>query len=557
LRHEFIERWKTVAIFIASFGVLLISCFGLQDFSPTNGDFWWQDPPRHALNGAFVKDFILEFPWRDPVGWAMNYYSKYPSLKIVFYPPFFYLIEALFFTVFGVSHETAQFTVTTFDFVLGLSSYSLARCWLPRWSALGVAILFIGSPEMAFWGRQVMLEIPSFASASLSVLFLIYYIKYNKIYFIYLSVTFLVIGIYTRYTTGIMAFPMILAFITAKKSGIFRDKHAIFAASIGVLALIPAFYLFSHFNSLYIEDLGPQGDPSQSTLMKSLFYLFLIPHQLGYVTAAFAAYGAALCLVRPRATEHWLVVLFVSWFVIGYAFFSFLSLRGLRFDLLILYPVVLLAGIGFHRLFSGHTLSQIALLLLGIGTLSYSLFFYPPPGVRGYRQIAGYVANHAPPNGVIIYAGYRDGNFVFDLREHEERRDLTTVRADKLLLRLKHPVVDGSSRSQIIDSDQTEYSEEQIATLLQEYGVGMVVAQAGFWNDLPQITHFNNVLHSSAFKRVAVFNITGQLSSHDGQGSGDNGGIEIYEPTYPVQRTRSDLDFAMPFIKGRFTGYIK
>ena len=56
------------------------------------------------------------------------------------------------------------------------------------------------------------------------------------------------------------------------------------------------------------------------------------------------------------------------------------------------------------------------------------------PVVSGYREIADYVAGHAPPNGVVLFSGYRDGNFVFDLRAREDRRDISTLRADKLLL---------------------------------------------------------------------------------------------------------------------------
>ena len=59
--------------------------------------------------------------------------------------------------------------------------------------------------------------------------------------------------------------------------------------------------------------------------------------------------------------------------------------------------------------------------------------------------MANRVALHAPKNAVVVFSGYRDGNFVFDLRTHEERRDIWTVRADKLLLRIAVERVRGVS----------------------------------------------------------------------------------------------------------------
>ena len=131
--------------------------------SPADGDFSWSDAPRHALNGAFVKDFIAALPWRHPVEWAENYYLQYPALSILFYPPLFYFFEAAFYAVFGVNHFAAQATVAAFYALLGLGVYRLARLWLPRFTALGSALMLMGAPEITLWGRQVMLDIPAMA----------------------------------------------------------------------------------------------------------------------------------------------------------------------------------------------------------------------------------------------------------------------------------------------------------------------------------------------------------------------------------------------------------
>src|SRR5215469_17800068 len=97
--------------------------------APHNGEFWWSDAPRHALNGVFVKDLVAAAP-HDPRAWAMQYYVKYPALTILFYPPLFYLISAPFYAVFGVSHATALAVVLVHYFALALGLYFIARLWL-------------------------------------------------------------------------------------------------------------------------------------------------------------------------------------------------------------------------------------------------------------------------------------------------------------------------------------------------------------------------------------------------------------------------------------------
>src|SRR6478752_6610089 len=103
------DKLALLVLFGASTGMMLTAPFA--------GDFWWSDAPRHALNGAFIMDFIRDFPVRHPAAWAMDYYIRYPSLTILFYPPLFYVFEAVFYALFGVSHAVAQFTESVFIFL--------------------------------------------------------------------------------------------------------------------------------------------------------------------------------------------------------------------------------------------------------------------------------------------------------------------------------------------------------------------------------------------------------------------------------------------------------
>src|SRR5579872_5556795 len=71
-----------VALLLAAVGALFMT-------ASRDGDFWWADGPTHAMDGVFVHDFIVAMPWKDPIGYAVNYFIKYPALTVVFYPPLF------------------------------------------------------------------------------------------------------------------------------------------------------------------------------------------------------------------------------------------------------------------------------------------------------------------------------------------------------------------------------------------------------------------------------------------------------------------------------------
>jgi 4-amino-4-deoxy-L-arabinose transferase-like glycosyltransferase len=202
-----LERLAVAAILLVATAVMLAT-------SPVDGDFWWQDAPRHALNGAFVQDFVTNLPWRDPVGWAENYYIHYPSLTILFYPPLFYAVEAVFFAVLGVSHFAAQCTVSPFVLLLGIASYRLARMYLPRWSALGVALLIMGAPETALWGRQVMLDIPMQATLAASVFGFVEYLRKRRYTWLYSAAALLVAALYIKLTAVFIVLPLLLAVAT-------------------------------------------------------------------------------------------------------------------------------------------------------------------------------------------------------------------------------------------------------------------------------------------------------------------------------------------------------
>jgi Dolichyl-phosphate-mannose-protein mannosyltransferase len=532
---EGFDRALVAIVFIAANAALLAT-------APVHGDFWWSDAPRHALNGAFVKDFIAAAPWHDPKTWAINYYLQYPSLSILFYPPLFYFVEAGVFAIFGVSHLAAQATVSLFTALLGAATYALVRLNFPRWSALGASLLVIGGPEIAFWARQVMLDVPAYAAIVTGVYFYARYLRSARPANLYLAMLAILAAVYIKFTAAFIVPVLAVHLVATVGWRALRNRHIVAAALIGVLALVPAMLLTLNFGAINIQSVaGRSIDLPRTSLAAWLFYGRLIPDYLGYVTTVLGLGGLVLVLWRRSAPlEATLARLLPGWLAFGYLFFSGISDREPRHGITIAFPLVVFAVVAAHRALPGRA-APVAIAGLGIATFLYSLIFYPPPRIEGYAEVADYVATHAPKGGVILFSGYRDGNFVFDLRSHEDRRDLWTIRADKLLLRIAVERVRGV--------EQANFDEKQIGDALREYGVSLVVAQSEFWTDLREMARLSALLHSADFERVADFEITGTTGHHDHE-------IDIFKPTYPVEPPRHQLSLDMPVIGQTFKGAV-
>src|SRR5215471_1745026 len=68
--------WRSAVALV----VLLAAVTALFLTAPFDKDMWWSDAPRHAMDGAFYRDFLRYLPLSYAKQWAMNYYIHYPAL---------------------------------------------------------------------------------------------------------------------------------------------------------------------------------------------------------------------------------------------------------------------------------------------------------------------------------------------------------------------------------------------------------------------------------------------------------------------------------------------
>lgn len=501
---------------IVAWLLVLICVLLLFAQAPHGGAFYWSDSPRHALNGVFVMDLIKDMPLDDPAGYAYGYYAQYPALTILFYPPLFYAISAPFYAVFGVSHETALLVVAMHYLALGLGCWRLARFWLPAAPSLAFALLVLWLPEVAFWGRQVMLEVPAFAFLVWSAVALMTYLRGGPVRWLYVSAALLILGVYTKLSVAYMGLVYVALLVQRDGWSLLRNRHHWWVTMIALVGLLPLVVLTFKFGQANVQSVAGVADAvaSRANWQGWVWYLQQIPDQVGWPLVVLALLGLALAVRRRRpALEFWWLS-----FALGYLFFSSIDLKEARHSVFLLTTVVFFAVLALHLLVQAR-LQAFALAVLVLATACFTTFDRPVYFVDGYARAAAEVARLAPPNGAVMFSGYRDGSFIFNMRAQENRRDVHTLRSDKLLV--------GVAVRRELGVEEKDLSEAQIADALNQQGVHYVVMQPGFWTDLEVMRRFERVVTGPQFQLVATVPTPANHKSHETE-------LRIYKNLGPV-----------------------
>ena len=176
-------------------------------------------------------------------------------------------------------------------------------------------------------------------------------------------------------------------------------------------------------------------------------------------------------------------------------------------------------------------------LALAAVTLVTSTWFHPVQYVRGYEEAARYVLKRAPAHSNVLFYGHRDGNFIFSIRAGA-RRDVGVLRADKLLLRVAIERARGVEDRGI--------GQAAIEGMLRRYRVRYMVAQTGFWTDLPSIRALQTLLgRRDRFLPVARIVPEANFPNEDKE-------VVIYEYLDPIADRAAPLSLEMVGIGQQF-----
>ena len=127
-----------------------------------SSEFWINggDESRHAMNGVFIMDFFRDMPVSSPMQYVQEYYAKLPALSLYRNPPLFYVVEALFFLIFGISTLSANLSVMLLLMVGIVCWYKLLEKHFDPEIALLSCLFLFALKSFLFYYNAVMLEVP-------------------------------------------------------------------------------------------------------------------------------------------------------------------------------------------------------------------------------------------------------------------------------------------------------------------------------------------------------------------------------------------------------------
>jgi 4-amino-4-deoxy-L-arabinose transferase-like glycosyltransferase len=464
---------------------------------PKDGAIYWSDSARHAMNGAFVLDFLKAMPFRHPVQFAFDYYRQWPALTILFYPPLFYAALAATYAVFGVSEATALLTELIFLLILAWGAFRLSRHWLDPLPAFAAALLLIGAPELAYWGRQIMLDIPAYAFVIWSAVFLVRYTKAQSPGALYAAVVCAVAAVYTKYNAIFFGVTIAAALLYVHGWSALRNGAVLRAAALAAVLLAPivvVFFAFAHYD-LSQADAIP-GAAARWSIGALTYYARILPAVLSWPTLALAClYVLALPFVPALRLPRGDALLLIAWVASGYVFYSMIAVKEPRHILFITYPFVLAAILLVDRTLAQFKLRWAVLVVLVGGVWVATLITRPVPYVGGNREAAEAVALLAPPQTNVGFWGSLDGTFIYALRAYTPRRDLGVVRIDKLLFRNVTVYLENGYTQKIM-------TPEQITDLMFKLHIQYLVVQTGFHDNIAAVKPFYQALSSDKFAEV-------------------------------------------------------
>lgn len=517
---------------MAWIATLLLATIALLGNDIGVGGFRHGDSAVHAMDGVLIHDWVAAGPpsWWSPMQFAREQYAHYPTLGIGrHYPPAFALVESVFFAVFGISVHSARMCVVFFGMIAVTGTYVLVRSFADRWTAFLAGVALVTLPATLWWGRAVMLELPTLAALIWVGVAFVYYVRRPTAVRLAVLLVGAVGTVLFKQPAVFLIAAVAMALVGGALLGKVKPSHSILAVVTSLIAIaVTAASLDGHGSQLLRGDATFADRWSWSALA---FYLVEFPRQLGVVLLAVALPGVILLYRRSPMSA----VLMTSWVFVCLALLAVADYKNTRFLFLALYPFTVWAAvsIGQLRLLVRGTLPRTAVWLLPAAACCVVAATTPTELRPDYGSVVA--ANRDRIMGrAVLFSGLRDGDFVFAVRQHLPLRQAVVIRGSKLLY-----TCNGRPDLDFVSHVATP---EQLDTLMRRFAFRYVFIERENKMGLREDGLLRKYLaDGSAYRRIArrVYEMGPRRTYRDTT-------LDVYEAVEPMSRGVDVFDISVP-----------
>ena len=520
VRERSRQRVTAAYVAIVSLVVLVLSTPGIND----EGVVAISDMPRYLMDGAFVRDVLVNAPTYTLRDFTASYYIRYPAIGLGHYAPLTAGIEAIAFLVLGVSVFSARIAMAACMLAAAWGQFFLVRRIYDEHIAFVATLLFVTTASVVSLARVVQAEIPALALILLSTWALQAYCRGPAQGRLFAFVAFAVASVYAKHTS-VLFFPAYAAQLWRvwRARPEFRPLMSR-AAIAGVLLLVPMVLLTIRFAPAKLE-LVVHSDLSVAERLAG--FLATASDHASPVVLACGVLALVVALVRHDRRP----LLFVG--MIGVYYLGISVTASIVISRYSVYWVPAFCALAASLLAvarPGQQRALVATALVALAALQGGrAFVAPPPRAEGYEAAARFVVAHKT-NPVILYsAGVDSGLLPFFVRALDPDRNLVVLRADKVLAT--------SSMDRIV-ADRIS-APWQVHDVLKRFGIRHVVIEDVAY-DSPALRWLQQEVLSSRFRlltRIPVRSSAPRLAGAS---------LSVYEyveatPLPSVSRVRVDL----------------
>lgn len=262
----------------------------------------YADEASHYVTSLMVWDYITHFHFESPIRFAQEYYHHYPKVAIGHWPPFFYMVQALWMLLFSPSRASIRLEIACTAALVAYVIFREARQWFGWKLGFFAGLLTLCLPLIQTYSDEEMAEALLTLTCFGGTVFFARYVDSGRWRDGLLFGGFFSLAVLTKGSGWLLAIvPPVTLMLT-------RDWKVLRRLSFWVsLALVSILCVPWQFMTMRLVDQGWDGGskPNLSYTLSALVeFLALFPQILGPVLLTFMLVGIAVLIVRPSLRER-------------------------------------------------------------------------------------------------------------------------------------------------------------------------------------------------------------------------------------------------------------